>query len=162
MTHRICLTAGVLATLVLAGACASGGQSGDNGRLGWMVGCWQSAGGVNQETWTAPKGGVMFGHAATMRDGELAFFEQSRIDMRGLRAVYAVSPNGLRAAEFIERPGVAPSDLRDAPPREIVFENPQHDYPQRIAYRRTGDGLAATVSLLDGGRASEYSWTRCR
>jgi hypothetical protein len=155
---RLALTA--LAGLGLA-ACASGGGGGDNGRLGWMVGCWQSADEANRETWSAPLGGVMFGHAGTMRDGSLAFFEQTRIDMRSLRAVYTVAPNGQRPAEFVEQPGLAPADPRDEAAEEIVFANPQHDYPQRIAYRRTRDGLAATISLMDGGRPVEYAWTRC-
>ncbi len=148
-----------LAGLSLA-ACSSGGAGSDNGRLGWMVGCWQSKDGANQESWAAPLGGVMFGHAGTMRDGSLAFFEQTRIDLRNLRAVYTVTPNGQRPTEFVEQPGLATDDPRDQT-TEIVFVNAQHDYPQRIAYRRTRDGLGATISLMDGGRPVEYAWTRC-
>jgi hypothetical protein len=104
-------------------ACSSGPDPSTLGRLGWMVGCWRSADASNQETWSAPSGGVMFGYATTIQNGQLAFFEQSG----------------------------------------IVFENAQHDYPQRINYRPDGDGrLAATISLLDGGRPTEYRWERCR
>ena len=40
----------------------------------------------------------------------------------------------------------------------MTFENGDHDYPQRIAYRRTEQGLAATISKLDGSRPFEYAW----
>jgi hypothetical protein len=44
----------------------------------------------------------------------------------------------------------------------VVFENASHDYPQRINYRPDGrNRLAATISLLDGGRPVEYRWERC-
>jgi hypothetical protein len=41
-----------------------------------------------------------------------------------------------------------------------VFENPAHDFPTRVAYRRDGDRLVATVSG-PGGRDAQ-SWTFVR
>jgi hypothetical protein len=145
-------------SLALAAAALSGCASGPNvqrdGPLAFMVGCWASADGANREVWSAPAGGVMFGHATTMREGRLAFFEQARIDLRTQPAVYTVSPNGLRSASFLERSG---STTKGA-----TFENPQNEAPQRIFYRTDGrNRLAATVSQLDGSRATEYQWKRC-
>ncbi|MDZ4759714.1 MAG: DUF6265 family protein [Alphaproteobacteria bacterium] len=140
-------------------ACASGPDPSTLGRLGWMAGCWRSADGANTETWSGAMGGVMFGHAVTMNLGALSFFEQSRIDMRGPRATYTASPEGQRPIVFGE---TAPDPLALALPKSVAFENAEHDFPQRIAYRSTGrDSLAATVSLLDGSRATEYAWERC-
>jgi hypothetical protein len=31
-------------------------------------------------------------------------------------------------------------------PREIVFENPAHDFPTRVTYSRSDTGLLATIS----------------
>jgi hypothetical protein len=148
------LAAAGAALLALAG-CASGPDAATLGRLGWMVGCWESADAANRETWSAPAGAVMFGHATTMKNGQLAFFEQSRIDLRQARAVYTASPDGQRPVDFVENPASA------AGPASITFENAQQDYPQRIAYRKDGKGLAATISTLDGSRPTEYRWTRC-
>ena len=64
-------TSSKLARILALSACALGlaaGASGEPrnlGPLGWMVGCWQSADGVNVENWSAPVGGVMFGYATT-------------------------------------------------------------------------------------------------
>ncbi len=143
----------------LATACASGGPSPDNaGRLYWMVGCWQSLDGANREVWSTPTAGIMFGNATTVNNGQLAFFEQSRIMLNSTPATYVVSPNGQRAATFVEnRAAPRPEDGFSA-----VFENAQNEFPQRIAYRTNGrDGLSATISLLDGSRATNYNWERC-
>ena len=142
------------ATLLALASCASGPDPATLGRLGFMVGCWQSADAANRETWSVPAGDVMFGYATTLNAGKLAFFEQSRIDLRQARAVYTASPEGQRPVEFVENP-------TGAAPATVTFENSTHDYPQRIAYRQTKTGLAATISKLDGTRPTEYAWTRC-
>jgi len=41
-----------------------------------------------------------------------------------------------------------------------VFENPDHDFPQRIEYARAGDTLTATISTMDRERTFSWSWTR--
>lgn len=148
------LSAVAISGLALS-ACASGPDPETLGPLAFMVGCWRSADGLNTEEWSAPQGGVMFGHATTMQNGQLAFFEQSRIDLRQGNAVYTASPQGQRPTDF-----VAPRNALSA--AGVAFENPQHDYPQKINYRPNGKkGLAATISLLDGSRPTEYAWVRC-
>lgn len=146
------------ATTALAAGCASGPDYSTMGRLGWMVGCWQSADGANQESWSAPSAGVMFGAATTTRNGELAFFEQTRIMLNSSPATYVASPNGQRSVTFVENPNTPA--LEDVP--QVVFENAANEYPQRISYRSPERGLlAATVSQLDGSRPTNYSWSRC-
>ena len=47
----------------------------------------------------------------------------------------------------------------------IRFENPQHDYPQRIEYRRVGEELHAEIGGPGANGAEEvipYVYTRCR
>jgi hypothetical protein len=135
---------------------ASGAKPDPNGRFAFMVGCWRSADGVNTETWSASQGGVFFGYATTVQAGQLASFEQSRIDMRSTNAIYTVQPNGQRPTEFVERQGGVPGG--------VAFENPNHDYPQRIIYRpgKKKNQLEATISMLDGSRPAEYAWARCK
>jgi hypothetical protein len=141
--------------LLALGACASGPDAAASGPLAWMTGCWISADGANTETWSAPRGGLMFGHAVTMKDGAVQFFEQSRIDLRKPRATYTASPDGQRPITFTQPDAPVAADA-------VSFENAEHDYPQRIAYRSTGrNSLVATISLLDGSRPTNYSWTRC-
>jgi hypothetical protein len=139
-------------------ACASGPEREDTGRFGFMVGCWQSKpdanGQVNKEVWSAPQGGLMFSWATAMKGDQLVSFEQTRIDLRSNRATYTASPDGQRPVVFTE--------AGPASPNSVTFENPQHDYPQRISYRVEKDGLAATISRMDGSRPVQYGWSRCR
>jgi hypothetical protein len=141
--------------IVLAG-CASGPER-DLGRFGFMVGCWKSADGVNLEVWSPPEGGIMFGYATTTRNGQLATFEQSRVDTRPSRALYTASPEGQRPVTFVE----TRDPLALVAPNTVTFENGDHDYPQRITYRGAENGLSASISLLDGTRPFSYSWERC-
>jgi len=45
-------------------------------------------------------------------------------------------------------------------PREIVFANPAHDYPQRIRYWMEGDALNAEISMTGGGKSMRWSYRR--
>ena len=148
-------TISVLAVALALGACASNPKM-DPGRFPFMVGCWQSADGVNKEVWSYPEGGIMFGYATTTHDGAVTTWEQSRIDIRPSRANYTASPEGQRPITFIEKASSAAG-----PATSVVFENGDHDYPQRIEYRATKDGLGATISKLDGSRPVDYLWERC-
>jgi hypothetical protein len=129
------------------------------GRLGWLGGCWQLRAGTRlvEEQWMAPAGGMMLGMGRTMRDGRVVEFEQLRIFERGGRAVYAASPSGQAHAEFV---AAATSDTL------VVFENPTHDFPQRIVYRAHGrDSVTARVDgTIEGtprGTDFRYARTAC-
>lgn len=107
--------------------------------LGWMAGCWVDESGPSrvEELWTAPGGGVMLGASRTVRDGALRSFEHLLLQARGDGAIYRASPSGQATTEF------ASIHLSDT---LVVFENPEHDFPRRISYRRvSGDSLRARV-----------------
>ena len=79
----------------------------------------------------APAGGTMLGMNRTVRDAKTVAFEFMRIveqDEGGL--VFVASPSGQSTASF------AMLSLND---REVIFENPDHDFPQRIIYRLISD-----------------------
>ena len=79
----------------------------------------------------------MLGSGRTLRGDSLVEYEQVRIEERGGRLVYAAQPSGQAPADFT---GVTVSDTA------VTFENPTHDFPQRVMYRRAGrDSLLARV-----------------
>jgi uncharacterized protein DUF6265 len=101
-----------------------------------------------------PRGGLMLGSGRTTRGDTLLDFEQTRIVVRGGRLVFAASPMGQPPAEF---PGVAVSDSA------VTFENPEHDFPQRVIYRRAGaDVLVARVEGVRRGsvRGQDFRYER--
>ncbi len=147
------------------GACASNPAPADiAGRFYWLSGCWLSADGANRETWSISYGGIMFGYGVTTKDGQAAFFEQTRIDLRPQSATYTASPDGQRPVVFIEnRAFQGPVDQKGKPLRSVAFENPEHDYPQRIEYYQPDSRtLAANISLIDGSRKETLNWQRCK
>jgi hypothetical protein len=63
---------------------------------------------------------------------------------------FFASPAGQPAAEF---PLVRHSG------GEAVFENPAHDFPQRITYRREGNNLTGRIEGRTAGTARSMEWT---
>jgi hypothetical protein len=135
------LVLAVTAAATLAGPVSLGAQAQSAGvaQLGWLAGCWEqrSARQTIEEQWTRPRGGIMLGAGRTLRGDTLVEYEQVRIEERGGHLVYAAQPSGQTPADFAS---IAVSDTA------VTFENPTHDFPQRVIYRRAGrDSLLARV-----------------
>ena len=140
----------ILAALVMALAQPLGVAD-----LSWLSGAWvehKADGEWTEEYWTPPRGGMMIGVGLAGKGDAVRHFEHMRIvtGADGQVAFHAM-PRGGPAVVF---PLVRHSDS------EIIFENGGHDYPQRVAYRRDGDRIIATISLTDGSRANSWTYTR--
>lgn len=125
-------------------------------QLEWLAGSWRSEPGrplfTNEEVWTAPLRGSMLGVAREVFDQRTRSYEFMRIavDRDGSLGFYA-SPGGAAPSRF---------SIVSAGPNEFIAENTAHDYPQRIVYRREGNSLVATISLIDGSQANTYTYVR--
>jgi hypothetical protein len=120
--------------------------------LAWMSGQWESADGATEEAWTAPRGGMMLGVGRTIHDGVVREYEFLRIQAGADGVpVYWASPNGVTPVGF---------RLSSAGPSTATFDNPDHDYPQRIRYRRDGEALVATISAIDDSHAMTWTYRR--
>lgn len=122
---------------------------------GWLAGSWatsEDGGRWTEEYWTPPRGGIMIGAGISGRGDRAISFEHMRI-MAGAdgRLAFFGMPGGAPAVAF---------PLVRSGPDEMVFENAGHDFPQRIRYRREGDAVIATVSLIDGSRAQNWRYRR--
>lgn len=118
--------------------------------LGWLSGCWavEGAGAGTGETWTRPAGGTMLGLSRTVRDGRTTAYEYMRIEQRGNGDVYLVAlPSGQAEAEF---------RLSEQADTSVTFENPEHDFPQRIRYSLEGEVLRARVEAGEGNEVRGF------
>jgi len=129
----------------------------DLSALQWMAGCWSLDGGEpgSEEQWTAPAGGTMLGMNRIVSNGETVAFEFLRIVEQedGWTGLIA-SPSGQETARF---------RLTSMHTHEVVFENPAHDFPQRIIYRLDQDGnLRGRIEgAVDGvERSADFPMTR--
>lgn len=124
--------------------------------LGWLTGCWQrnDAEPGSGEQWTEVAGGTLLGVSRTIRGGRTIEYEFVLIrEGSDGRLVYVAHPSGQAAAEF-----TSTRVARD----EVVFANPDHDFPQRIGYRRTGRDLLAWIEgpADEGTRRIEFPMRR--
>lgn len=162
MTSRTLARTAAMGALLLASACAQAqnvGADGPPAPFAWLEGCWASAAGA-REVWSQPYGDrpFLFGYGLSRRtvDGveEVVFFEQLRIEPNMSGGFdYVATPGGVGPTRFAG--GETDGETRAA------FEDPEHDYPQRIAYVREGRRLTATISLIDGSNAQTFAFERC-
>jgi hypothetical protein len=102
--------------------------------LNWLAGCWFGRSGKNEfrEHWMRPAGGVMLGMGRTVSGGKVVSYEAMRIESdEAGTPVFVAKPSGQAEASFKRIAFDATS---------IVFENPAHDFPQRVKYRLKADG----------------------
>ena len=128
------------------------------GSVSWIAGCWEindtARERVVQEQWMKPAGGVMLGMARTIRAGRLVNWEFTRLIEKDGSVFYVAKPSQNAAETFFK--------LVKSSPNEAVFENPEHDFPQRIIYRRSGDKLTARIEGTNNGKpaAMDYPFAK--
>lgn len=123
--------------------------------LAWLAGAWVGTKGKSsiEERWSPPLGGSMLATSRTVAGDKLVMFEFLRVVERDGGLVYVAQPAGRTPTEFV---------LTELDAKHAVFDNPRHDFPQRIAYEVTeGGGLRATIGRVQsGGRKQVFEWTR--
>jgi len=121
----------------------------------WIAGSWlseETEGRWTEENWSDCRAETMLGAGRGGRADKATSFEFMRIarNENGDLMFYG-SPFGNPAAAF---------RAVKAGPAEIVFVNPNHDYPQRIRYWMEGDMLYAEASMIDGSKPQAWRYKR--
>ncbi|HUF18411.1 MAG TPA: DUF6265 family protein [Thermoanaerobaculia bacterium] len=121
---------------------------------GWMTGTWRATNGdaISEEIWSAADGTLMTGTNRVIATGKTTWFEFLRIENRDGNLIYVAMPGGRPGTEFA---------AEKVEPSRITFENPEHDFPQRIIYWRDGERLCARIEGGDG-KGQEWCWSRFR
>jgi hypothetical protein len=147
-----------LLAIMLTMAHLMGPQTPTLADISWLSGDWQSEpGGKTQidEHWTTVAGASMFGMSRTVAGEKTVEFEYLRIEQRADGIYYVAHPKA-------RCPGTD-FKLTRASATEAVFENPQHDFPKRIIYRKTGaDALTASIDGGEGTRAMSFPYKRIK
>ncbi|MCR6625049.1 MAG: DUF6265 family protein [Pseudoxanthomonas sp.] len=123
--------------------------------LDWLAGHWcgQSGKTFSEETWMAPRGGLLVGMHRDTREGKATGFEFMRIAQQDGRWVFLAQPGGKTATIF-------PAERVEKD--RVVFANPTHDFPKRVIYSSPdADTLHARIDDgRDDGQAMEWTWRR--
>src|ERR1041384_8190585 len=126
--------------------------------ISWISGDWQTAPGARaqiEEHWTQAAGASMFGMSRTVAGEKTIEFEYLCIEQRADGIYYVAHPNA-------RCPGTD-FKLTRASATEAVFENPQHDFPKRIIYRKgESHSLTASIDGGEGTKARSFAYQRMK
>jgi hypothetical protein len=125
-----------MVTTCLAGASAQSTKSMRD--FSWLAGDWcmSADGEVVEEHWMVPRGNLMLGLSRTISTGKATSFEFMRIEFTPIVS-FVAQPNGAPPTRFA---------LTAAGVDWARFENPLHDFPKRVEYRRVVAGLHAEIA----------------
>lgn len=145
----------VLSILGVVGT-AHSAEEFDLGKLSWLEGIWKGTkdGVAMEEHWSSTAGKALIGMHRDVKNGRMVSFEFLRIDTTQDGAFYFASPRSAPPTPF------RLIELRD---KRVVFENKEHDFPQRILYWLDERGaLHARIEGVYKGKeeSEEWVWTK--
>jgi hypothetical protein len=103
--------------------------------LAWLEGQWQSADGKWEACYSSAVGGEIVSATKKIEDGKVTLFDFERFREEDGVVVLTPFPHGKASVDFKERASTPPPGGKIA-----IFDNPAHDFPQRIRYTLTADG----------------------
>ena len=141
-----------LAPVAPIAATASASQQPSLQPVAFVSGCWRGAipNGYMEEYYSTPTSNLIVGVTRYVRDGRTVDFEFSRIEASDSGIVLMPQPRGRAPTSF----RLSASDSSSA-----TWENPTHDFPQRILYRREGrDSLVAAIEGPGSAGTRRIEW----
>lgn len=130
-------------------------QANDLKKAEWLIGTWEnkSPKGVVYETWGKANDNELSGKSYIVRDSDTIVFETIRLLQEQDQLLYiptVKNQNDGLPVRFVAKEQSA---------TRLVFENPQHDFPQIISYTRIGtDSLVAEISGTQNGRERKQTF----
>ena len=123
-------------------------------QFSWMTGCWGFSGGGSsyEEVWLSPTGNSMLGLSRRVsNDNYTREFEFVRIATSGGGGFdYIAQPQGNPPTKF---------NMLELKGTRVVFENLDHDFPQRIIYEyKAPDSLNARIEGKDQGQPAAINF----
>lgn len=125
--------------------------------VAFLVGCWAQPGPEGdglREFYPPPASNMLTGLSQFWRDGAIVDFEFHRIDSSADGPVLTPHPRGVASVQF--RPVEIEAE-------RIVWQNLEHDFPQRIIYHRVApDTLVARVEGAPESGVEGLQWSMIR
>lgn len=121
----------------------------------WLIGTWENKTqrGSIYETWTKARNNEFSGKSYSIKDKDTIVFENIRLVQEKNRLYYipiVKNQNKSLPVRFV---------AKTISENQLVFENPQHDFPQIIAYTKiTSDSLIAEISGTKNGQKRKQTF----
>ncbi len=111
-------------------------------KIEWIIGDWSrtnSKPGIsNTERWSKLSDSELTGYGVTLRERDTIMIEKLKIIKRDNNIFFV--------ADIKENPTPVFFKLTKINDNEFVCENPDHDFPKMIVYKKEGNKLKATIS----------------
>ncbi len=123
--------------------------------MDWLVGNWENKSefGDMQENWEKVNDSVYNGYSYFIKGKDTLHSETIALQQKEDQVLYVPTVKG----QNNDQPVVFL--LTKQTPKQLVFENPNHDYPKKIVYNQiTSDSLVAVISGTQQGKASSDSF----
>lgn len=122
-------------------------------RLHILAGMWEGiqGSGVYHEEWSVESDGSLKGRAYLLKMGEIKNPESLKIEQENEHVFYV--------AEVAHNSAPVKFRLTDSSDNLFVFENPDHDFPQKITYDLTEtDHLTAVIEAVNDGKLKKVEF----
>lgn len=141
--------------ILLLFACNSEDPYKNTKELSWLKGKWSAhvEGSDVNETWTMKNDSTWIGKSAFLRDGKALFTEVMSIRQENGKLIFVSAVSDQNEGDEV----VFTEIQRTA--ESVLFENKNHDFPQRIAYVKKGkDKMMAYISGNLNGEAKRIDF----
>jgi hypothetical protein len=126
----------------------------DLSQLEWLTGSWNrtnaKSGRSGVEIWQKNSNTEFVGKGINLKGTDTVFVEKLKIIVKEGAVFYVADVPQNKEPVLFKATSVTPSS--------VVFENPEHDFPKKIAYEFDGKKLRATIS--GDGKAMDYWFER--
>ncbi len=122
----------------------------------WLIGKWEnkSADGNLTETWKKVNDSTFQAESYFIKEKDTLHFESITLQQKGELLTYNATVKGQNNDKSVS------FKLTTETEKQLVFENPKHDYPQKISYTQiTPDSLVAKISGIQQGKPSSESYS---
>jgi len=146
----------LITALLLVGAVGYGQpkQNPEFNKLKWLTGTWirtgLKAGQTGTETWSVTSATKLTGKGITMRGADTTVVEKLSLIVMDNDIFYVADVTGNPKPVFFKMTSITADSF--------VCENPQHDFPKKIAYTRVDGGIHATIS--GDGKSVDYNFVK--
>ena len=113
----------------------------------WLLGTWtqQSEQGILEETWKSVNDSTFEGTSYFIKGKDTLHNETIVLQQKGENLIYKATVKG---------------ENNDEAEKNLVFENPKHDYPQKINYKLAdATTLIAKISGKQAGKVTSETYT---
>lgn len=124
--------------------------------VNWLVGTWENKSDYGDmiEIWNKTNDSLYTGNSYFIKQNDTLHSESIELIQKGDAVLYIPTVKGQNNNQPVT------FQLTKQSPKQLVFENPTHDFPQKIVYQQiTPDSLVATISGMQQGKASSESFS---